>query len=352
MRKTIVYILLSTFLFSSMEIALKMAGASFNAIQLNFLRFGLGALILWPLAHMSLKKNHLKVSKKAWGLFGLTGFVCVIVSMTLFQLAVETAKASTVAVVFSCNPVFALIFSYLLLHEKLSRSNLIAVLISVIGLLVIIDPLHLSNPIGLSLAVGSAITFGLYSIITRYGSLKYGFSGVTMTFFTFLTGTAELAVLMAMTHLPMIASALGNVAALHDFVQIPFFAGIAPSNLALLAYIGIGVTGGGFAFYFLAMENSDVSTASLVFFIKPALAPVLAMLILSEQITLPVIIGIVIILLGSLATLLGDRVASVASDLFKRNKQEEAAKEARIQEVTEKPVSGLQKHFNDDEEEL
>ncbi|MDN5952132.1 MAG: DMT family transporter, partial [Loigolactobacillus coryniformis] len=77
----------------------------------------------------------------------------------------------------------------------------------------------------------------------------------------------------------------------------------------LLAYICIGVTAGGFGFYFLAMETSDVSTASLVFFIKPALAPIMAMFMLHEKIITPTIIGIVVIVLGSVIMFLGNRFA-------------------------------------------
>ncbi|WP_227002027.1 EamA family transporter [Brochothrix thermosphacta] len=74
----------------------------------------------------------------------------------------------------------------------------------------------------------------------------------------------------------------------------------------MLLYIGIFVTGGGFAFYFLAMEASSVSMAALVFFIKPGLAPLLALLILNEVITKNTIVGICIILAGSCLTFIGE----------------------------------------------
>jgi drug/metabolite transporter (DMT)-like permease len=64
------------------------------------------------------------------------------------------------------------------------------------------------------------------------------------------------------------------------------------------------VTGLGYTFYFLAMEVSSAATASIVFFIKPALAPILALIILHEQITLTKGIGILMILIGSLISLL------------------------------------------------
>ncbi|MCG4281029.1 DMT family transporter [Lacticaseibacillus saniviri] len=304
MRKTIGYIVMSTFLFSSMEIVLKLAGGTFSALQLNFLRFLIGGLVLLPLAMKFLRQHQLRILPH-WGIFALTGFVCVIVSMTFFQLAVENAPAATVAVLFSCNPVFALLFSYILLHETLSRTSIISVVISVIGLLIIINPAHLTNPFGLSLAVISAITFGLYSIISRWGSQKYHYNGIVMTTFTFLFGAAELLIGIGLSHLPVVTRALANPG-LKDFVNIPVVQGISWSSLPMLAYIGIGVTGLGFAFYFIAMERSDVSTASLVFFIKPGLAPIMAAIILGERIPGLTIVGIVIILLGSVISFVGE----------------------------------------------
>lgn len=307
MKRTYFSVLASTFLFSSMEISLKIAGAAFNAIQLNLLRFFIGGLVLVPLALHDLHKQHRQLHFKDWGLFALTGFVCVIVSMTLFQLAVQNAPAATVAVLFSCNPVFALIFAFLLLHERMGRANFLAVIVSLLGLFIIVNPfrMHLSG--GVILALLSAVTFGLYSIVSRYGSTKRELSGIVMTCFTFLAGTVELFILMVLTHWAPVATGMAHVAALHEFIRMPLIRGISWHTLPLLAYIGIGVTGGGFALYFLAMEWSDVSTASLVFFIKPALAPILAMIILHEVITGETITGIVVILLGSLITFIGNR---------------------------------------------
>lgn len=305
-----------------MEITLKIAGATFNPIQLNLIRFFIGALILLPIAQRGLKQKKRKLSLKDWQLFLVTGFFCVIVSMTLFQLAVANTKASTVAVLFSCNPVFALLFAFLLLHEKMSRASVISLVISLVGLTIIVDPAHLSKPLGIMLALLSAIIFGFYSIISRYGSNKLELNGIVMTCYTFIAGTAELFVLSLITHIPVISTALAH-SGLATFASIPIIAHISWSALPLLLYIGIGVTGGGFAFYFLAMENSDVSTASLVFFIKPGLAPILAAILIHEKIVGTTIVGIIIILIGSVVTFVGNQSAEKNTELesFSKGKQ-------------------------------
>ncbi|WP_046783360.1 DMT family transporter, partial [Lactiplantibacillus plantarum] len=100
MKKAYLYIAISTLMFSSMEIALKMAGSAFNPIQLNLIRFFIGAIVLLPFALRALKQTGRKLVSADWRLFALTGLVCVIVSMSLYQLAITVDQASTVAVLF------------------------------------------------------------------------------------------------------------------------------------------------------------------------------------------------------------------------------------------------------------
>ncbi|MBT9677561.1 DMT family transporter [Levilactobacillus brevis] len=322
MRKTLLYIAFSTLMFSSMEIALKSAGGAFNPIQLNLIRFFIGGVVLLPIALRALHKQHHRLTKSDWGLFFLTGFVCVIISMTLYQLAISVDEASTVAVLFSCNPVFALIFSYLILHERLGRANLIAVIVSIVGLVVIVNPAHLTNPVGLILAIGSALTFGLYSIVSRWGSVRHQFNGIIMTCFTFFAGALELLVVMLVTHIPVVAGGMRQVGWLRQFAALPILQNVSLQYFWILFFIGVCVTGGGFAFYFLAMERSDVSTASLVFFIKPGLAPILAAVLIHEKILTNTIVGIVIILIGSVITFMGNRVKARESALAEEDARE------------------------------
>ncbi|KRM11652.1 DMT family transporter [Paucilactobacillus suebicus] len=307
MKKTALFIGLSTVFFSLMEITLKSAGNAFNPIQINWIRFSIGGIVLLPFAIRSLRIQGQMLHWRDLKLFALTGFTCLVVSMTLFQLSISYTQASTVAVVFSANPVFALIFSYLILHERLGRANFLAVIISIIGLLVIVNPANLTDPVGLTLAITSAMTFGLYSIISRYGSVHRGYNGIVMTCFTFLVGAVELFVLIEITNIPTIAHAMKSVGWLSQFSAIPLFNNVNMHFFWMLFFVGVCVTGGGFAFYFLAMERSNVSTASLVFFIKPGLAPIFAALLIGDKIVLTTIIGIVIIIFGSVVTFMGNR---------------------------------------------
>lgn len=298
MKKGYLYILLSTVLFSTMEITLKVTSNTFNPIQMTFLRFLIGSIILLPLAVKGLKSRKLRLNRCDFAFFALTGFICVVVSMVLYQLAIVYAKASVVAVLFSCNPVFVVLFAFLMLHEKIYKHTVISIVVSVAGILVIMNPLHMAGgATGIVLTILSAITFALYGVIGRKRTGRYG--GIALTCFSFLCGSVEMLLLISVTKIPSVSAMFTHVG-LKAFAAVPVFQGISLHSLPSLIYIGIFVTGLGYTFYFLAMEATSAATASLVFFIKPALAPLLALMIIREPITVNMGAGILLILAGSL----------------------------------------------------
>ncbi|WP_028976869.1 DMT family transporter [Sporolactobacillus terrae] len=328
MKKGLIFIGFSTLFFSTMEIAIKLAGSQFNPMQLNFLRFLIGSIILSPLAIRHLKGSGFTLDKSKVLYFLFSGLMCVVVSMTFFQMAIVYAKASTVAILFSCNAVFVIPFAHFFLKEKLTKLSLVSLVVSLAGMLFIVNPENLTNVTGITLSLIAAVTFALYGIVGRKGSLNYGFDGVVQSSFSFLFGSMELLVLIWITKIGAVAGWLRSVG-LNDFANIPVLQGISWGTLPMLIYLGVFVTGLGFSFYFLAMETTSASTASLVFFIKPALAPVLALLILGESITLNVLAGILLILAGSCVELISDnRQAKLEKQ--RMIKQPIASKEAHV----------------------
>ena len=111
-----VFIILAAVIFSTMEIAGKLA-VGLNPLQLNFLRFLIGGLILFPPTIKAMRNKKMKFKKDDLYYFLGTGCLCVVLSMSLFQLAITFTKASTVAVIFSTNPVFTVMFAYLFLRR-------------------------------------------------------------------------------------------------------------------------------------------------------------------------------------------------------------------------------------------
>ena len=281
MKKVIFYIVASSFLFSTMEVVLKIGGAEFDVLQITSLRFLVPGLMLLPFAVKSLKKRRVELGWRDW-LYSLAmGILCICCSMVLFHLAVLNLNASAAAILFCSNPMFTILFAHLLTDEKLNKAKTIAIIVSLAGICVILDPLHMeagNSLVGFVYIMLSSITFGLYSALSKKQVMQIG--GIAQTSFSFILGALILSAFTAAT---------GH----------PLFTGIQRENWLLAAYIFVFVSGLGYLFYFLAMEGSDAATASVVFLMKPVFAPVVAVLALGETITGKVLIGVIFILAGS-----------------------------------------------------
>lgn len=302
MKKGYVYIIFTTIIFSTMEIALKLISGVFHPIQLTFTRFFMGGLFLVPFAFRELHRKHLSVSGKDLKFFAFLGFLGIVVSMILYQLAVQNTKASVVAVLFSCNPVFVTILAFIILREAIHKNNIIALLLEVIGTLIIINPFHVKLSIlGITLTIVSTLTFALYGVFGKRKCAQYG--GIVVTCFGFLLGSFEMLILIALSHFSPFA-AWCSIHGLSIFSYIPLWNGYSLPILPNIIYICIVNSGIGYACYFTAMEKTSAKTTSLVFFFKPILAPVLALWLLHEVIPINMLIGILFILAGSLASIL------------------------------------------------
>lgn len=302
MNKGFLYIALATFFFCTMEIALKGVAGQFNTVQLNLTRFLIGGLVLLPFAVRALRKRNVRLTLESFVWFALLGFVGMVVSMTFFQLAVENTRASVVAVLFSCNPIFVLLFAWLILRVAIQPQHIAALVLECIGIVVLINPLSTSiSQKGLFFSLLATVSFALYAVLGTRQCAKY--SGVVVTCGSFLASCVEMLIFIAVSHVNAVSSFLLSHN-LDMFANIHLFSGYTMQSALIMLYICLGVTGGGYVFYFMAMEATSPIKASLVFFFKPALAPVLAMLILKDPMPLNMIAGILLILLGSVVSFL------------------------------------------------
>ena len=281
MKKIVLYIMISALLFSTMEVALKIAGSDLDAFQLTLLRFIIGGLFLLPFAIVRIKKKNIVIKGRDYLFMLLLGVVCIPVSMVFFQLGVENSNASTAAVIFCINPMFTMFFAHFITEEKLTRNKVISIIIGIMGIVFMIAPWNIQlgdSLIGATYSTLAAMLFGLYSALGRRTVHRLG--GLPQTAISFLLGSLAMIPLMIVLDKPIIS-------------------GITLQNLPVLFYVGIMVTGLGYLCYFMAMEHGDAATASIVFFIKPGLAPIIAVLILNEIVNLNGFLGIILVFAGS-----------------------------------------------------
>lgn len=268
-----------------MEVVLKIAGNQLDAFQLTLIRFFIGGTFLLPFALMEIKKFHTLITKKDFLHMLAMGIVCICISMIFFQLGVENSKASTAAVIFCINPMFTMIFVHFITEEKLNRVKVVALAFGLLGIVFMINPLHTEEGntfLGFAFTILAALTFGLYSAMGRTSIRRL--RGITQTSISFLLGSVVM--------IPVLL-----------IMKRPIIAGVTADNIWLVLYLGIMITGLGYLFYFLAMEISDAATASIVFFVKPALAPVIAVVALREVVGINGLIGILLAFIGSYISL-------------------------------------------------
>lgn len=297
------YIVLCALIFSLVEIALKSVGGVFHPLQITYIRFLMGGAVLLPFAKRTLRAHGARLGARDYVFFAVMGFLFVDVAMMLYQMAVTHTKASVVAVLFSCNPIFVTMLARPILHEPIRKNHVIALCLEVLAAVIIIDPLHTSlSLLGCTLALTSALLFALYSTLAKRRQIPR-VGGITVTCFCSLFGGVELLLLLLLGRTAAGAAFFGALG-LDLFVGVPLLAGISVPTLPALLYIGAINTGIGFVCHALAMEKTSAQTASLIFLLKPMLAPVFAMLILHEEITVNMRVGIVCFLIGSAIAIL------------------------------------------------
>ncbi|MBE6021377.1 MAG: DMT family transporter [Clostridiales bacterium] len=284
-KKEILYIVITAILFSTMEVALKIAGNELDAFQVTFIRFAIGGLFLLPFALIDMKKRQISLSRSdVLYLTGL-GVLCICISMLFFQVGIVHANANLVSVIICSNPIFVMIFAHFIVGDKFTKRKALVLIISSLGLVFAANPFNLSEgntPFGIICAVIAAVTFGLYTTIGKLRIARIG--DIPQTCFSFLIGSIVMLI-------PMM------------IMDKPILAGIDSSNILMVLYIGVAVTGIGYYTYFQAIHACGPSNASIVFFLKPMFAPLIALVILHEALTWNIIVGIALLLTGSMINL-------------------------------------------------
>lgn len=289
-------------IFSTMEIALKEVSGNFHPLQMTFTRFLAGGLFLIPFAARTLKKKRISLIWKDLPGFLLLGFVGMALSMSIYQMSVKEVPASVVAVLFSSNPIFTTILAFFVLREPIHGNHVAALFLEIAGIVAIINPFHTNLSLyGVILALVSTLLFAVYGVMGKRRCARFG--GVVVTCVSFLCGGAEMLLLVLVSKIPVISAWLSS-SGLELFADIPVASGYSWQTLPWMLVICIVNTGLGFACYFKAMEETSAQETSIVFFLKPVLAPIFAFFILGEVISWNMGIGIVLILIGSLLSLL------------------------------------------------
>lgn len=279
MKKGIIYSIITALVFVTLEPVSKLIAGDATPYAITFWRFAIGSFILIPFAIAKIKKEKLKISWKDIGIMTLLGILFICVSMVSLQLAVKQADSpSLIAIIFSSNSVFTLVFAIPIAREKLTMKKVIAVLLCVCGLLFCVDFRQGTGWLSVLLALFASLSFSLYTALSQRFMTKLG--SAVQTCFVFVLGSIVLLIVLM----------IGGVDMLPTF---------SVKNVSILLYLGFLVTGLGYLCYFKAIEKGGAIMGSMAFFIKPILTPFVGLVVNKIPLTWNVFVAVLFVVLGS-----------------------------------------------------
>ena len=216
-----------------------------DTFTLLFLRFSFAASVIALI--LILRKEPLPQGKILLQLIGMGGLGYAGQSF-LFLSAIKYASAGLVALLLYLYPTFVFILSMVVLHEKVTRVKIAALIIALIGTALTVDPAG-GQLIGILLAIASALTYSVY-IIVGSNVMKH-VSPVQSSFVIFASAAVIYGVLMTINgaHFPATGTGwLGIAGIVLIATVIPvttFLAGlerIGPTNASMLSTLEPVVT--------------------------------------------------------------------------------------------------------------
>lgn len=185
-RQGFFYVAMATLLFATSPIFIRWAAETLSAYEITFWRMLLAGGVVFSLALFRREKLPPVRDLPRFLLFGLIAAL----HFFLYIAALEfTTVAHSLALVYTA-PIFVAIFSWIFLDERLQPRQWLGVLVAVAGVAVLagFEPMFDRRMlIGDLLAVGSAIAFGLYSVIGRSQRSRYTLFAYTGTVFLLAT---------------------------------------------------------------------------------------------------------------------------------------------------------------------
>ncbi len=265
------FLAFTLFAFSSIEVLSKPLMGKVDPFFMTAFRFFIGGLIL------TLFVNEEVNIRDLFGI-SLVGLLNSMVSMTALQLSVKYSNASTAATLVASNPIFVSFFASLILKERYRLRKYVGIALGFVGLLVFsLGKISGDSWLGILFGLLAALTFGMYTVLMRRYTKLY----------KPLTVTAYSSLVSSVVYFLTIFS-LGKL-------TIPT---LDTRGWLLMIYFGVIVTGIAYVTYFKAMQYVGATQSSRIFFLKPVVATLLAILILGEVLSLRKLIGMAIILVS------------------------------------------------------
>ncbi len=258
---------------------------SFTPLALTGARLALSPVFLWLYVRWS--GERIAVAPRDWlALLGL-GFLL----NTLFQLCLNAAlnhtTPSPASLAVSTMPIFAALFARVFVGERLTGARMGAILMAFVGVAVIIvggqaDEATMGTRLGDLLALGTAVTWALGSVLSKPFLRRY--SPAVFSVVTLAAG--------AVTAVPFVAQDLATTV----------WGAVTAGGWLSLIYLAAFSMAAAWVLWNRGISRIDVAQAAIFSNLTPVATLLLSALLFGEQLTLPLLGGGALVIVGAYLT--------------------------------------------------
>lgn len=279
-NKAILALIIANGIWGAASPIFKWSLKNITPFTLAFLRFALASLLMLPFVYKDLwisKKDILKVA--AIGIFGVG------LNIPFFFFGLTLAPSINAPMIASSGPIFIILLSMLILNEKPKRKVIWGTLLSLVGVLVIVIRSFLESGVD-----GNSILGNIFFLIATWGAVIHAiisksilkiYKAGAIAFWSFVVGS---------------------------LIFLPFFIlenqqYLFLTNLDSRGIMGIvfGVVFSSAVAYFLyqwGIQKLAVNEVGIFTYIDPVMAILIAVPLLKESITLPFVLGSILVFTG------------------------------------------------------
>ena len=283
----IVLMISAVFLLSIMDGISKYLSQHYSVIAINMFRYWfLGALLI--LLSFSPSEKKIKLPRTKYKYIQILRGTILTVEMCFAHYCFLKIGLIETHAIFASGPLIVAIFSLILLNEKFGWRRWSAIIVGFIGILIILRPgLKVFDPISF-IAVGCAIAFSLYQVLTRFVSDED--NSKTSFFYTGITGL-------------IILSLIG-----------PFFVTkiVFLDVIFILAVCCLGA--GGHYLMIKSFQNAEASLLQPFIYLHFVFVCFIGIFIFNEKIDLPILCGSIIVIIAGLYTFWRERIVEKQID--------------------------------------
>lgn len=273
-------LLMATLIWGASPIAIKFTLMQLTPIEVATLRFAIALPPLLLISYLWKGRDVFRIDLRDLPYFVLIATVGIVLNFFLKIWSLEYTTISNFSLIYNTSTFFIMVFSIILLHEKLSQNKVLGAAIAFIGLFVLVTNGQAefdANLAGDTIALGAACVWGLYTVLGKRMDVKY--SALTVLNWVFLIGVLEL--------IPF-------------YLLMPHTSPVAFTDITWLALLFQVIFSSLVAFltYNVGLEHAPASTVAMSLYVMPLSGVLLGVAILGEHLTPFSAIGAALILYG------------------------------------------------------